>query len=438
MKIKSLAVTLSAVTLSFLPLRAETWSLDSCISYARTHNINVLERMADIESGKISYDQARDAFLPTVSGGASQSFSFGRGLTADNTYANRNTSSFGVNASLSLPVSTYFGSGQAAVKAAKLSLNGLLRQCEVARDNVELNVLTQYLQVVYSRELLEVARSQTQLSQRQLDERRRLLEAGKIAPLDVKQAESQLAQDKLGEVTANNDLRLALVNLATLLELNDMQRETFDVAPVDTAAFMLLPSLDEVMDIAMTHNNSILASADNVALARQQITVAKTSYIPSVGFSAGLGSSYYRLGGGYENESFSGQMRHNFSQSIGLSLSVPLFDAFSRRNNVRSARTRHFAAQLSLDNARQQLRSNIIEAHTQAINASERQIAASAAASAALSSLHAVDEKYRYGRATPTEVEQAKNIYVNAASTAVRAKYEKILRLRILDFYSRR
>ncbi|MDE6304007.1 MAG: TolC family protein [Paramuribaculum sp.] len=438
MTIKSLAVTLSALTLSVVALRAETWSLDSCISYARTHNINVLARMADIESGKISYDQARDAFLPTVSGGANQSFSFGRGLTADNTYANRNTSSFGVNASLSLPVSTYFGSGQAAVKAAKLSLNGLLRQCEVARDNVELNVLTQYLQVVYSRELLEVARSQTQLSQRQLDERRQLLEAGKIAPLDVTQAESQLAQDKLSEVTANNDLRLALVNLATLLELNDRQRETFDVAPVDTAAFMLIPSVDEVIDIAMANNNSILASADNVALARQQITVAKTSYIPSVGFSAGLGSSYYRLGGGYENESFSGQMRHNFSQSLGLSLSVPLFDAFSRRNNVRSARTRHFAAQLSLDNARQQLRSSIIEAHTQAMNASERQIAASAAASAALSSLYAVDEKYRYGRATPTEVEQAKNIYVNAASTAVRAKYEKILRLRILDFYSRR
>lgn len=425
-----------AALLTAATIMAESWSLDSCISYALSHNITVKQREADRDMGQISLEENINGFLPTMSAGANESFSFGRGLTADNTYANRNTSSFGWSVSLNVPLTYALGQGQARVKQSRTYLQALLHQWEAARENVELNVISAYLQVLYARELLAVAQGQTELSERQLQERHTLLDAGKIAELDVLQAESQLAQDRLNQASATNDLTTARLELMQLLELPRELYDSFDILPVEMPETLAASDVESVYNNALRYNGAIQAQLDNVEYARQGITVARTAYIPSVGLSAGLGSSYYNLSGA-TNDSFAHQMRHNFSQSVGLSLSVPLFDAFSRHNSVRRARANHLNANLSLIAAQEQLYKTITTARTQALNAQSRLVAAGTAADAALASLEAVNRKYTYDRATPTEVEQAKTTYARAASEAVRAKYELILRLRILDFYNR-
>lgn len=425
-----------AALLTAATMIADSWSLDSCISYALSHNITVKQREADRDMGQISLEENINGFLPTMSAGANESFSFGRGLTADNTYANRNTSSFGWSVSLNVPLTYALGQGQARVKQSRTYLQALLHQWEAARENVELNVISAYLQVLYARELLAVAQGQTELSERQLQERHTLLDAGKIAELDVIQAESQLAQDRLNQASATNDLTTARLELMQLLELPRELYDSFDILPVEMPETLAASDVESVYNNALRYNGAIQAQLDNVEYARQGITVARTAYIPSVGLSAALGSSYYNLSGA-TNDSFAHQMRHNFSQSVGLSLSVPLFDAFSRHNSVRRARANHLNANLSLIAAQEQLYKTITTARTQALNAQSRLVAAGTAADAALASLDAVNHKYTYDRATPTEVEQAKTTYARAASEAVRAKYELILRLRILDFYNR-
>lgn len=411
------------------------WSLDSCIDYAVTHNITVMQREADVESGRIAADDARNGFLPQASAGASQSWSFGRGLTADNTYANRNTSSMGWSANISVPLTYALGSGQARVSQSRTYLTGLLHQLDAARDDVRLNVITRYLQALYSRDLLAVAQRQEEMSARQLSDRRELFDAGKISELDVTQAQSQLAQDKLSRVTAEGDLDAAMLDLMQLLNLPQEMRSGFDIEAVEGDTDSSTPLPAGVFANALEHNSSLLASRDNIEYARKGITVAKTAYIPSLSLSGGLGSNYYRMGGA-DNGSFGSQMRHNFSQNIGLSLNVPLFDAFSRRNGVRRARVSYLNAQLAYDAAAEQLYKTIDNAYTQAVNAGERFTAATEAARAAEAALEAVNQKYVYDRATPTDVEQAKNTYYAAESTAVRARYERLLRLRILEFYN--
>ncbi len=428
---KILTSALIAVLTVSPTIAAEPWSLDSCISYAVSHNLTVKSRDISLKIARQDAIDALDRFLPTVQAGASQSFSFGRGLTAENTYANRNTSNFGWQVGLSLPLFQ----GLRNIRNVDYNVTNVMmvmEQYESAKDDVTLNVIAQYLQVLYNQEIYKVALEQLNLSRTELQRRRDLLEAGNIPELDLIQAESQVAQDELTAVTAQNDCTMALLNLTQLLELPTA--EGFEVLPVNESEQRMLPSAETVYSTALGINHGILASEYGVKAARKYTKVAKSGYLPTLSFNAGIGSNYYKTSG-FNNEGFGPQMRHNLSKSLGFSLSIPIFDAFSTRNSVRRARLQEISATLQLDQAKNDLYKTIMQAHTQAIAADKRRESSEIASRSTLAALDAMREKYNYGQATATEFEQAKTEYIRAVSTAVQAKYESMLRRRILSFY---
>ncbi len=411
---------------------ATPWSLDSCINYAVAHNLTVKTREINAQSAQYDVTEAKDRFLPTLQAGANQSFSFGRGLTSENTYANRNTQSFGWNLGLSLPLFQGLRNVR-NLDYARTNLRMIVEQLESAKDDITLNVIAQYLQVLYAKEIEAVAAEQLTLSKSQLDRSRELFAAGKIPELDVAQAESQVAQDELSVVTAANDYSIALLDLAQLLELPST--DDFEILPLADANNAPLPSPDAVYESALQINHGIRASHLSVEAAGKSVKVAKSGYLPSLSFSAGLGSSYYKTSG-FDNENFGPQMHHNLSKSLGFSLSIPIFDAFSTRNSVRKARLQEISARLQLSETENQLYKAIVQAHTQAVAADKRLSAGEVASRSTLTALNAMQEKYNYGKANSTELDQAKTEYFRAVSTAVQAKYESLLRRRILHFYS--
>lgn len=157
---------------------AGTWTLDQCVDYALQHNIEVRQRLLEVRQGQLSVREQKDRVLPSINGYGSESFSFGRGLTADNTYANRNTSSFSVGAQLSLPLFQGLRVVR-GVKYSDTSLRALVEESEAVKDNVTVNVIAQYLQALYARENLEVARMSLSVARDELRRRESLLEARK-------------------------------------------------------------------------------------------------------------------------------------------------------------------------------------------------------------------------------------------------------------------
>ena len=130
-------------------------------------------------------------------------------------------------------------------------------------------------------------------------------------------------------------------------------------------------------------------------------------------------------------------MRDNFNKSIGFTLSVPIFDAFSTRNSIRRAKVEQMNARLQLDDATTRMYKTIQQAYYQAVAAEKKQTASAIALNTSREAMLAMQEKYNYGRATPTEFEQAKTSYAKSAAEAIQDKYEWLLRLRILNFYNR-
>lgn len=411
-------------------MRAETWTLENCVSYALTHNLSVKARQLNIESGQLQLTEAKDRFLPSLNASAGESLNFGRGLTANNTYADRNTTNFQWGASLQLPLFQGL-SEYRQIKVAKSNLQQLLYEHEAAKDNVTLNIISQYLQVLYAKEVHASALSQLSQTTYEVGRQKALLEAGKVPEADLLDAESQKAQDELQVVTSENDIKVSLVELANLLQLPDVGN--FDIAPIPEDE-PIIPTAESVFNAAMMHNNSILAASQSIKTAEHNISLAKSGYIPRLSFNAGIGSSYYTIGG-YVNDPFSAQMKHNFSTYIGFSLSIPIFDAFSTRNSVRQAKLQHLSAQLQLDQQSTDLYKTIQLAYYQACGAREKYLASLSTLEKTRRSFAATQEKYNLGRATPAEFEQAKNNLFRIEISSIQSHYEYLLRHRILIFY---
>lgn len=410
---------------------AQTWTLDSCINYAISNNIDVRARSIERQSAGYDIIEAKDRFLPQVNAGASQSFDFGRGLTSSNIYADRNTSNFMWNVGLSLPIFQGL-SAKRQLDLAKANLASMIENIEAVKDDVTLRVMSQYLQVLYCGELHEIAIEQERISQIELKRQEDLFEAGKIPELDLTQVRAQLAQDQLTTITTANDRKIALVDLAHLLQLTDI--DNFDIAPLPESE-TILPDASTILANALEINHSLKASALNITTAEKQISLAKSGYLPRLSFNAGLSSGYYNVSG-TENPSFGTQMRENFNKSIGFTLSIPIFDAFATRNSIRKAEIQKLNAELRYDDAKTQLQKAIQQAYYQAEAAIAKHKAGITAREAANVAMNAMQEKFNFGRANATEFEQAKTNYIKTSAEAAQAKYEAMLRIRILQFYN--
>ncbi len=425
------AAAIFAAAWALIPAaEAETWSLEQCVDYALKHNISIKQSDRRIEDGELALTEAKDGFLPTLDAGASQSFNFGRGLTAENTYANRNTSSTSWNVGFNLPL--FQGMKEyKRVKVAKLSLQQYLLESGSARDNVALNVMSQYLQVLYCKEVVRSSRSQAELSAYQVERQKALIEAGKVAEATLYDLESVAAQDRLQVVAADNELQTAIVNLTNLLQLPTA--EGFDVKSLEEPD----PGLSTAADVysqAYGINNSLLGARQAVKVADENISMAKTGYLPTLSFNGGLGSSYYTVSG-IQSENFGNQMRHNFSTYLGFSLRIPIFDGFTTRNSIRRSRMQKLDAELALEQRETDLKKEIELAYYQAKGARERYLTSEETLELTRKAFDSTRERFDLGRATQADYEQAKNNLFKTEVTRIQARFEYLLRAKVLKFY---
>ncbi|MDE7120024.1 MAG: TolC family protein, partial [Muribaculaceae bacterium] len=159
-----------------------------------------------------------------------------------------------------------------------------------------------------------------------------------------------------------------------------------------------------------------------------------SGWIPRLSFGASTGSQYYSVSG-FDNESFASQMRHNHATYFGFTLTVPLFDAFSTRNAVRRARLQHLQATLEAERRETEIEKTIRMAHTQAVTSRDQYRSSQQSLAAVEKAFEAVSEKFSLGRATSYEYQQASNNLYRTRISAIQARYDYLLRCRILDFY---
>lgn len=208
------------------PAPGTPWSLDDCIGYALANNIDVQQRALQVEQNEVELSTAKYSRLPDLNASIGGDASFGRVLSSDNTYKDNNQTSGSLNISTSLPVFQGMRINR-QVKGGKLDLAAAMQDLERAREDVSINVMTLYLEVLYNKELTDVAERQLALSTLQATQSRELVAAGKQPESARYESEALMAKDQLSLTQARNDLQLALLNLSQAL--NRESAAGFDV-----------------------------------------------------------------------------------------------------------------------------------------------------------------------------------------------------------------
>ena len=216
---KKIVLSFIICQLSFSSAVAQKqWSLRECCDYAVEHNISIKEQENKCRQQELSLSTAKNSRLPDLTGSVSQSFSFGRGLTSDNTYTNTNTSntSFGLNTSI--PLFTGFQIPN-EIKLNQLNLEAATADLEKAKDDIRMQVAKAYVQILYDMEIADVANRQIEIDSAQVARLEAFVKNGKAAEAELSQQKATLAKSRLTATQAVNDYRLAILTLTQLLEL---------------------------------------------------------------------------------------------------------------------------------------------------------------------------------------------------------------------------
>ena len=416
----------------------ERWSLRRCIDYAIEHNINIRRTANAVEQSAVEANTAKWARLPNLNGSAGQSWNWGRTQTAvkneetgDYSTVYVNTSSQGSNLNLSTSIPLFTGlqiPNQYAL--AKLNLKAATADLAKAQEDIAINVASAYLQVLFNQELQQVAESQVELSLQQQARITRLADMGKASMADVAEAKARVAQDQMTAVQARNNYELALLDLSQLIELESPEGFLLESPDVSFALQQLTPP-DEIYQTALVQKPAIQAAEYRLEGSKHSIRIAQSAYYPQLNLNGSLGTNYYST----INRTFRQQMGDNFSKYVGLSLSVPIFNRFSTRNRVRSARLQRDNYELQLTETKKTLYKEIQQAWYNAVAAESKYSSSHTAAEAGAESFRLMSEKYENGKANAIEYNEAKQNLMRAQSDELQAKYEYLFRSKILDFY---
>ena len=431
MNIKHLLL-LIAVSSSMLGLSAQKqYTLQECVDIALDNNRNIKQQALNKKQREIAYSQARTDLLPNLNASAGQSFNFGRSLGLDNTYQNTNSSQSNFNISSNI---TLFDGLRMKynIEARKTEVYISEADLERIQDDIVMSVSTAFMQVLMNKELLQIANNQIELTKTNLARLTELVNSGKMARGELFEMEAQQAKEIFNQIQAENNLKLSLLDLAQIMELEDFGN--FDVVVPENImideGILLSPNI--IYETAVMVRPEIRSAQYRVEGSEKEVMIAKSAYLPSLSFGASMGTGYYNMSA-RPNESFGTQLKNNRSTSLGFNLSIPIFNRFQVRNSVKNAQIALEYNRIEIDKTKIELRKKIEQAYYNAVGAESRWAAAQKSEVASREAYRFAEQKYDNGRGTSFELTQAKTNLAQVLSDQTQAKYEYIFRLKILE-----
>lgn len=412
------------------------WTLPECINYAIEHNISLKQRENTRRQNEVSLNTAKNSRLPDLNAGVSESLGFGRSLGMDNTYSKNNTSNTSFQISTSVPILT--GNRiENTIKLNQLNLEASTADLEKARNDIRTQIAQQYIQIVYDTEILAVAKRQIGIDSLQLYRLQEMERNGKATLTEVLQQQSTMEQSRLTATQAENTYRLDLLALTQLLELPSPEGFSIVIPTLPSNSASLINVNPEIIyQEAITVKPEVQAEELRLKASDANILIAKSAKYPTLSFNAGLGTNYYKtLNGNYKQDSFSSQIKNNFSQSLGLQLNVPIFNRYATRNSIKSASIDKENQQLALDNVKKSLYKEIQQVYYNTIAAEAKYKSSLQAKVTSDDAFNLTQSKYENGKATITEFNESKNNLMKAESDLVQARYQLIYQKALIDFY---
>jgi outer membrane protein len=408
-----------------------TMTLEQCIDTALQNNRNIKQQALMRKTKEIAYEQARMNLLPNLNASAGQSFMLGRSLTVDNTYQDVNSSQTSFN--ISSGITLFDGlKMKYDIDARKADMMASEADLDKIKSDIELNVTVAFLQVLLYKENKQTLTDQLELTMQKIEQKTALVNAGKQPEGELYELKAQQAKEEMNLTQADNNLKLALLDLAQIIELEHFEDLDIEIPQNLLTTELALLSADEVYRSAVNSRPEIKGAAYRLLSSEKNVAIAKSAFYPTLSFGAQVGTGYYNLNG-VPNNSFSQQINENLSTNLGFSLQIPIFNKFDVKNRVSSTKLAVESSKLDMENTKYQLRKTIQQAYQNALAAQSRLAAAQKSEIASKEAYRYAEQKYEAGRASVYELYQAKTNLTQVLSELTQSKYEYVLRIKVLE-----
>ncbi len=415
------------------------WALQECVNYALQHNLNVKQSYLNTNQAANQVLHNKLALAPTVSGSAGSSYNWGRSVDPF-TYQFTNEEIRSVNLSLNGNASLFNGFElQNTLRQSKLDYLASQSDLKKIENDISLNVVSEYLQVLFAKEQLKIYDNRVAESGKQRDRTKIMYDAGNMTRGNLLDAESQLATEELNKITAENQFTTATLNLVQLLELDSTKDFQVQEPKVDISSIEILSQSSEgIYQKAIAHLPEIQSVDLKVNSAEKGLSIAKGGLYPRLSmygsYSSGYSSAAQNLLG--KPTPFKDQLNNNLARSLGLSLNVPIFSGWSAHTSINRAKITVLNAQLNADITRNQVFKSIQQAYTDAVSAQKKYYATQKSEEALQEANLYADKRFNAGLSSSLEFLTATNNLTKAKTELLQAKYDYIFKLKILDFYA--
>lgn len=448
---------------------AQPMSLEACIDYALKNNIQIKQSELNTELSQVALTQSEANILPSLNGNVSHSYNTGRTIDRfTNQFATQQVLS--QNLSLSSDVTIFNGlQNYNTIQQNKFTLLANRYDIEKIRNDVSLNIASAYLQVLFAGETVDNVRNQLSITNAQVERTQKLVDAGASAKGTLLDIQAQLASEELNLTNAQNQLDIAYLSLAQLLNLPSPEGLSI-VKPLleITGNETLLSATPSQIYASAISNLPEIKSADlKVKSASKAVDVAWGSLSPRLSFSAAYGTGYSGLSkqvvslpqyAGYapngsftsggdtvysplfsnpvtEKVPFLDQYKSNVNKSFGFFLTVPIFNRFQTRTAIDRARIQKLSAELTAESTKLQVQKNVQQAYADANAGFKKFKASQKTVDAMKESFKYVEQKFTVGMLNTNEYNDSKNKLIKAQNDLLQAKYEYVFKTKVLDFY---
>ncbi len=447
------------------------WTLQTAISYARSHNVDVRQQEVATRGAGYYLQQSRLAQIPKLSFNTNYGRSFGTNIDpATNTYTKSTYDYFTFTGTASVLIFGWFQQHNTILKN-KAALQASQADLAQAKDEVMWGVATGFLRVLLDWEQMKVNEKQVQTTQAQIGQAVKFVKAGTLPDLSLAQLQAQLAGDSALLIKSFSELNSAVVDIKALLGLP--QNAAFNVTPPDgdelAKVDMSLSDPETIYSVAEKRLGAVQSAGYKLQAARLGLAAAKGANLPQLSFNVQAGTAYstsvydplatgtrtveipnaYVTGANgtrmpltqevttyaYQTRPFSNQISDLFHDVFFLNLTLPLFNGWSGSYNVRAARVALEEQQLAQDEVRLHLRQEVYKAHNDARNAIQTYLAAKRATAATQRATTYAQARLFVGLTNVTDYLQIFNTYYISQSRLLSAKYDMFFKMKLVDFY---
>ena len=430
-KIKIFKFYMLIASISFA--QDKIWTLEQCVDHALENNITILQAENSLLSSKQDIISAKGNFLPSINSNLSGGASLGNIEVFPGEFRDREFYSTSVGIGFSQSVFNGFRNIN-LLNQSKLSLERNQFELEKFKDDISLNVANTYLNVLFNKENLELAKLQVEFSELQVNQVKTLVEAGSEPNSTLIETQATYSRDIQNLTIAENNHDLALLTLAQLLQL---PYENFDVKviEIDTpSANLMYNDIAPILNYALQNRNEIKVAESDIELAKLGTKISKSAYLPNVSMGYGFNASANFSNLTVDDELLD-QLNVNKGHSINMNISIPIFNRNQTKAQVKKSKIQEETTNLALEQAKINLESTIQRAFTDARAALKSYEAAQLSLQSQEVAFQNSQERFIIGALNSFDLEQSRLRMINARSSLINAKYDFIFKTKVLDFY---